>query len=818
VTRAPGAAAMPPLEQWADDLRVASRSLWRARAVTGAAVFTLALGIAGTTAMFALVEAVLLRPLPVPEQDRLILAWAEPRSGSSNHWPFRRADIDVIRDDARTLESVAGISYYGAFWLAAKDGGVGAAGVTGDFFRVVGVGPIVGRVLNPADDVPGAENVLVITRGLWQGRYGGSRDVIGRREILGGQSFTIVGVVPRDLEYPPGVEAWTTLDAVAATLSKEEFRGGVRDQVDLVGRLRPHATLEQAASEQQALTDHFEVSAQYDTPRGSTAIVRRFEDVVVGDARASMILLFIAVALVLCVASANVANLLLLRGVTRQSEVAVRAALGASPGRLARQLVAESLLLALTSGVAGLVAGWWVLKVVLALLPDGFPRLDSVGINAAVIAFALATSFLAALLAALPSVLRARRLDVAAQLQRGRQRGSERQGGRQALVVLQVALAVAVVAATGLLTRSLLRLQSVGLGLTADRLVFVDLELPPEYEDSARHLQFLQDVVARLEAVPGVEGATPVNTPPFPDSGWDLPEFTAEGQGVEAARANPSLNLEAVHPGYFATLGVTVVRGRGFAPTDRWDSPRVAIVSEDLARTTWPGEDAIGKRLKFGGVDSEEPWRSVVGVVSPTRYRKLDVATPTLYLPAEQFIVSAPILVLRTTSPLALVAGQAREQVHAVNPAVKVTRVTSFADRLGTRVARPRFVAFLIGLFALAALLLSAVGLYAVIGAHVRERSTEIGVRVALGATPLDVHRLVLGEGLRLAGLGAALGLGAAIAASRVLQGLLFEVQPLDPLSLLGAALLLVGASGLASWLPARRATLVDPVSVMRTM
>jgi len=253
-------------------------------------------------------------------------------------------------------------------------------------------------------------------------------------------------------------------------------------------------------------------------------------------------------------------------------------------------------------------------------------------------------------------------------------------------------------------------------------------------EDSARHLQFLHDVVTRLEAAPGVQRATPVNTPPFPETGWDLPTFTAEGQSVEQAEANPSLNLEAVHPGYFATLGVTVVRGRGFAAADRWDSPRVAIVSEDVARTTWPGEDPIGKRLKFGGVDSEEPWRTVVGA------------------------------------------------------------------------------------FALAALLLSAVGLYAVVGAHVRERFAEIGVRVALGATPSDVRRLVLGEGLRLAGLGAALGLGAAVAAARVLEGLLFEVRPLDPVSLLGAALLLVGASGLAAYLPARRATRVDPLAVLRTM
>jgi len=394
--------------------------------------------------------------------------------------------------------------------------------------------------------------------------------------------------------------------------------------------------------------------------------------------------------------------------------------------------------------------------------------------------------------------------------------------GRRALVVAQVALAVTVVAAAGLLTHSLLRLQAVEMGLAADRLVFVRLELPQaKYADNARHLQFLRDVVAQLESAPGIAGATPVNTPPFAGTGgWDTPEFTAEGQSATRAAANPSLNLESVHPNYFQTFEVTLVRGRGFTAADRRGAPEVAVVSEDVAARTWPGEDPIGKRVKLGRSDSTEDWRAwrtVVGVARPTRYRELTAPRPTLYLPAEQFIAAAEMLVLRTASPLALVARLARERVGAVDPAVQVVQVAPFREMLRGPLARPRFNAFLIGMFGMIALLLAAIGLYAVMAAHVRQRYSEIGVRVALGATTADVRGLVLGEGLRLAGMGAAIGLASAVVATRLLRGLLFDVHPLDPASFLASAMLLMGVSALASYLPARRATRVDPIALLRT-
>ena len=812
-------------DQWGHDLRLAWRGLLRARAFTGAAVLTLAVGSAGTTAMFALIQGVLLRPLPVRQQDRLVVAWKDLGSTGAAHWPFRAPEIDVISRESRVLESVAGISYYDPSPFATVENGlassISGAAVAGDFFRVIGVPPILGRVLNRADNVMGAESVLVITRGLWQRRYGGSRDVIGRRLMVSERPFTIVGVMPPDVECPHGVEAWMTVAASASTLTNPAFREGVQRDVDLIARLRPGATIEQARSELLGLKARLDADAPPDALRDWTPVVRSYKDVVVGSARPALLVLFGAVGLVLLIASANVANLLLLRGEARRPELAVRAALGAGPGRLARQLLAESLLVALAAGVVGLAVTWWTLRALVALVPDGLTRAASVRIDAGVVLFTVAVAFLTAALAGLAPALFVARADLAAHLRSGGRgaTGGALRRGRRALVVAQVALAVSVVAAAGLLTRSLLRLQTVEMGLAADRLVFVRLALPKaKYADAGRHLQFLKDVVAQLESAPFIAGATPVNTPPFAGTGgWDAPEFTAEGQSAERAAANPSLNLESVHPNYFETFAVTLVRGRGFTEADRQGAPYVAVVSEDVAARTWPGEDPIGKRIKLGRLDFADPWRTVVGVARPTRYRELARLRATLYLPAEQFIAAAEMLVIRTASPLALVAGWVRDRVRAVDPEAQVTQVAPFRELLQGPLARPRFNAFLIGVFGMAALLLAAIGLYAVMAAYVRQRYTEIGVRVALGATAADVRGLVLGEGLRLAGRGTAMGLVGALVATRLLRGLLFGVHPLDPASLLAAALLLVGVSALASYLPARRATRVDPITLLRT-
>jgi putative ABC transport system permease protein len=337
------------------------------------------------------------------------------------------------------------------------------------------------------------------------------------------------------------------------------------------------------------------------------------------------------------------------------------------------------------------------------------------------------------------------------------------------------------------------------------------------YADPARRRTFHDEVVARVGAAPGIESVTPLNVQPFAGAtGWELPRFTAEGQTADQVAVNPSLNFEAVYPPYFSTLGVAIVRGRDFTATDRSSAPSVAIVSDAVAAATWPGQDPIGKRLKFGGLDSPDEWLTVVGVAGTTRYRELVTPRPTLYVPAEQFMISAGRLAIRTTAAPGFVAGIVGDAVRAADPAVRVTRVAPYAEYLRVPLAWPRFNALLLGIFAVVALLLSAVGLYGVMAASVRQRESEIGVRLALGATAVDVRRLVLGEGLRLAVAGAIAGLALAFAATRVLRGLLFETEPLDPLSLGAAALALVGVALVATWLPARRAMRVDPIEVLR--
>jgi predicted permease len=812
-------------EQTWHDLRHAWRDLRRARGVTATGVLTLAIGIAGTTVMFTLTQGVLLRPLPVPHPERLVAGWKKLRAADGmSHYPYRDREIESLARGSRTLESVAAIGYNGVWRSLVFENGtpgyVDTMSVTGDIFRVLGVAPLLGRVLGPADDAFGAEGALVITHGLWQRRYGGAHDVLGRRIVMSQRPFTIVGVMPPDVEYPPTVQAWLTVRAEAATMAEPAFREGVVRDLDLFARLRPGVTVAQAAAELQAASHAFEAIAPADAPRGQTPVLRTYEDVIKGDVRTPMLVLFGAVGLVLLIATANVANLLLLRGEARRSELAVRAALGATRGRLARQALAESLVLSLAAGVLALAASRWMLGGLIAVLPDRLPRPDSVRIDAGVFLFTLAMAFLAASLAGVAPALSSARVDVVAYLRSGGRGATPRTArqGRRALVVAQVVLAVVVVAGSALLTRTLLRLQSVDMGFAADRLVLVVLDLPQaRYADKARHRQFLDAIVARLGASPGVQAATPVNSGPYAGrAGWDAPSVTGEGQTAEQAAENPSLNFESVEPGYFETFGVTLLRGRGFTDRDRGGAPEVAVVSEDVAARLWPGRDPIGRRLKFGDPTSKEAWRTVVGVARPTRYRELAHPRPTLYFPALQFFTAASTFVVRSAEPVGRVAEIARQAVREVDPGVAVLRVTPFAEALDGPLARPRFNAYLIGVFAGAALLLATIGVYAVIAASVRQRYAEIGVRVALGATRADVRRLVLGEGVRLAALGAAIGVGGALLAGRLVRDLLYDVQPHDPLSLAAAAASLVAVAALASYLPARRAVRLDVMAMLR--
>jgi putative ABC transport system permease protein len=508
---------------------------------------------------------------------------------------------------------------------------------------------------------------------------------------------------------------------------------------------------------------------------------------------------------------------MLMRGEGRRAELAIRQAVGAGGGRIAREVLVESLALCLVAALVGITVTRWSLQGILAFVPGGLPRLDSIRIDGVVVAFTILVACAACCVATLAPLWSLRRIDLASQLQAGGRGGTPpaARNVRRALVIAQVAIAILVVAAAGLLTRSLLRLQSVDKGFAGEQLVFVELTMPGIFGNRARHAQFLDRAIAGLQSSPAIAAATPVNNVPFSE-GWDVPKFTAEGQSIDRAAVNPSLNLESVYPNYFSTLQIELVRGRAFTDADREGALPVAIVSDDVAAQTWRGDDPVGKRIRFGGPESGEGWLTIVGVAASTRYRELARASPTLYLPAAQFLVTAEMFVMRTTAPLDLVASLARDQIRAIDPNVRIVRVSHFSRMLEAPLARPRFNAFLLGIFGSTALVLSTVGLYGVMTAFVRQRDREIALRIALGASAANVRRLVLVETAWLAGVGTLLGLATAAAGSRILQGLVHDAVPLDPVSLLAAALLLILASGLASLVPMRRAASVDAVAVLR--
>jgi putative ABC transport system permease protein len=801
------------------DIRLAWRALSRAKPFSAAAGLTLALGITGTTVMFALLEGVLLRPMPVRDEERLIVAWKELRSSGLTHHDFGGDEIDAVRNASQLLEAVAGSWNSAGRDIITEDGTsayVKTAAVTGGFFDVLGAGPVLGRALTRADDVEGAEPVLAISHALWTRRYGRSPGVVGRRVTLGEGRFTIVGVMP-DLNYPIGVEMWRTTRTFSAT---GPFGDAARQEIDLLGRLRPGVTIEQAADELTALTRRLESVVRPNATRGLVPVVRPFAEVIVGSVRPAMLMLMAAVGLLLLITSANVANLFLMRGEGRRSELALREALGAGRARIVQQLLVESFLLASVAAAVGLAASWWSLQALPALLPDGLPRVESVRINLAVVAFTVVVAIFTAVLAGLAPALSVARRDLLLHLRHGA-RGVTSSGShlaRRALVIAQVALAVTIVAAAGLLTRSVLRMQSVDIGVAADRLVFVELSLPgAKYPDRARHGQFLDAAVAELEATPEITAATPINVPPFSgDAGWDVPKFTAEGQSADRAATNPSLNLESIHPNYFETFGIPLARGRAFTAADRDETLQVAIISEDVAAVTWPGEDPIGKRIKMGGPQSGGPWLAVVGVAAMTRYRELARPRPTLYMPAAQFQMTAQMLIVRTSARETAVASLVRDRIKGVDPDVRVLRVAPFARMLDAPLARPRFNAFVLSVFGIAALLLATIGLYAVMAAYVRQRDRELALRLALGATAANMRRLVLGEAVRLAGLGAMIGLAGATAATRLVRGMLFQIEALDPSTLFGAAVLLIVAAALAAYVPMRKATRVDAIALLR--
>ncbi|HEX8363511.1 MAG TPA: ABC transporter permease [Longimicrobium sp.] len=813
---------MKAIESLGQDLRFALRASRKSPGFTAVAVLTLALGIGVSTAMFSVLNGVLLRELPVRAQDELAVLWTE--APASGHLPVTYQELAGFREASRTFQGVAGVAYQGALEQVAMDGGsaltLSATWVTGDFFPVLGAAPVLGRTLLPSDDVPGAAPAMVISHGLWQRRFGGSAAAVGHTLEMNGKRFSVVGVMPRGFEYPRGAEAWVpVLPDFPATLEERADPSQVI-VFDLVGRLRPGATVREGREDFQALLRATDARRPLEY-RGMKPVVTPLTEVIAGDARATLWAAAAAVGLLLLVACVNVANLLLIRGSARAQELAIRAALGAGRRRLVRQLLAESGVLALLGGALGVLLAVAAVRALVAIAPPELPRRELIGIDGRVLLFAFGATAAAALLSGLLPAFFSATGDLAKWLRAGRRTAGAHRGAqalRHALVVGQVALALMVVVGAGVLVRSLVALQGVEMGFNRERLLVFQTAFPPDLlPERPRQVALQEEMVARVGSIPGVVAAASMPRPPFSgEAGWSAP-FTGEGQTPEAQAGNPLVNFEVVGPDYFRALEIPLRRGRAFGAQDREGAPPVAIISEAVARGSWPGQDPIGKRVKLGPSNAPGEWHTVVGVVGETRYRELTDPQPSLYLPIRQFGGPVPMsLAVRTSADPAAVVPQVRDALRRAHPRLMLAGGGTMRQLMAAPLARPRFGTTLLGTFGAITLLLAAVGIYGVMAATVRQRTHEIGIRLALGARAEEVRSLVLRQGMRLAVWGCALGLVGAFVGTRALRGMLFGISPADPLTFAAVAAIVLGAAVLACSLPARRATRVDPVDALR--
>ncbi len=796
------------------DLRQALRFLLKAPGFTALVVIVLALGIGATTAIFSIVNGVLFKPLPFGDPSRLVALQVATRGEPDD------VSYPDVRDwaEAKTIDRVAAYAENGATLT-----GVGEAeslpvvAVAGDFFETLGVSPLRGRWLTAADDVKGGARFMVISEALWTRRFARADDVIGRAVTLDGQPATIVGIMPASFEFPfdaEPVQAWLPTHALSLTAQFADQRGA--SFLRGVGHLRAGATLSQANAELATIAAR--LAAQYpESNRNRTVSVVPLQLVLVHDYQTGLFVLFATVGLVLLIACANVANLLLARGTARRREMAIRTALGASRGRLVRQLLTEAAVLAFVGGGAGLLLASWCEAALVAASPMDIPRLHGVRLDGAVLVFTLAISMLTAIAFGIVPALQASRTEAGDTLKdEGRGSSGGRSGRvRQTLIIAEIALSFVLLAGAGLLVRSLLHLQQVDPGFVADHAASIDLMLPQaRYPDAAANTAFYRRLLDRVHAIPGVATAGISTTLPLSGSSIGV-GFAVEGREDDTVHAQTSPRFFAVSPDYFTAMRIRLLQGRAFSEHDTDTSPEVAIVSAAIAQRFWPGTSAIGKRVKLNY--NKSGWREVVGVVADVKGSTLvEPATGAVYAPFPQTPWPFMSAITRTAGDAAGVSSALRAAVPAIDPMLAPPEVKLLTTYVDHATATSRFTAALIGSFAGLALLLAGFGLYGIMSHHVAQRQREIGIRMALGAQVADVRSLVAAQALALGAVGIGLGLAGALAATRALHSLLFGVGTADPATFGGVCAVLASVVCAAAYLPARRATRVDPMTALR--
>jgi putative ABC transport system permease protein len=799
------------LESIVADLRYALRVLWKSPAFTIVAVLSLALGIGANTAVFSVVHAVLLRPLPYPQPDKLMLVGEQP-SQSDVTIP----EYEFWKKNSSSFASAAGER--GSQDLAISSGdkreAITAVTVTADFFRTLGVPPALGREFDAQETRPGGPQAVVLTDNLWRRFFGANPEVLGRVVNLNDAAFTVVGVLPPGFWYRQAADAFVPLRPTGSGMDQGSNTG-------MIARLKPGVTPEQAEAEMQTLTAAFRQSYPDAGREYRGLILVPYQESLVGDVRLNLLLMFGAVGLLLLIACSNLASLLLARLETRQREIAVRLALGSGRSRLLRQFLIENLLLGGAGSLAGLLGGYWLLHGLLALIPFQLPASQPIGLDMPVLAFTFAIGMGTALVFSLAPLLTSSRIDVYDTLKSGGRlsgAGPARQRTRSVLVVSEVALSVSLLVAAGLLIQSLYRLHQEQLGFNPHGLITFWTPLTPERVGNAAARRSFEDrLMERLRAVPGIRSVGAVNLLPLTDQG----NFPAQREN-HPENSIGGMEIRIVTRAYFETMGTPVLRGRPFTAHDTASTTQVIAVNETVARAWWPNGNPLGDRLIIGmyqGKDyGKQPSREVVSVVADTKSINLKAPPrPTVYIPIEQALAYDYDLnwVLRADRFTGL-SDQIRQAVAQLDTRQRVARLRTMDEIVAANTTNSRFDAWLSGIFAGLALLLTAIGVYGLLSFSVARRTSEIGTRMALGASPWNVLRLVLRQAITLVAAGLVLGLAGALALTRSLSSLLYGVQPNDRTSFVAVSIVLLLAGCLAGYLPARRATKIDPTVALR--
>ena len=791
----------------------------RKPAFTSVAVLIIALGIGANTAIFSLVRAVLLRPLPFADPDRLVMVWEDaswanfpkntPAPANYVDWKTRN---EVFEDMAAVTQRDFNLTGDG------EPEKVYANGVTETFFSVLGVPPAIGRYCGPDDDRPDAAKVAVLGYPLWQSRYGGERNIVGREILLDDEKYTVIGVMPRGFQFlDPDVRIW-----VPARLSPERLAARGSHYLEVVARMKPGISLERANNDIKAITA--QIAQDYpDQATKLDANVLSMREELSGKTRRPLIVLLVAVAFVLLIASANLANLLLSRALGRSKEVAVRTALGASRSRLVRQLLTESVLLSFTGGIAGVLVAIWSFDFLGKLIPQGLKLSVDLRIDSTVLVFTLGLSVVTGIIFGLAPALQSLTIDLNLALKQGGGRTSLSSGHRRlqnAMIIGEVALAMVLLVGAGLLIKTFERLSDQYSNLRAGSVLSARTQLPEKrYEQPARRFAFYKQVLEKVQALPGIVSAAYTTSVPL-DWRGGTNGISIEGRPAERGQIFDA-NHRQISPDYFSAIGIPLLQGRLFNDGDNENSMRVAIINKTMAREFWPNEEPVGKRFKPSRPDSPDPWITIVGVVADLKQMGAEEPVkPEMYFPYQQMADQpwyAPRdLIIRASVPPLTLTTAITNKVHEIEPDQPVSNVRTMSQVLGEEFGQRQTGTILLGFFAGLAMLLAAIGLYGVLSYYVSQRIPEFGVRMALGAQSRDILFLVLRRGMGLASAGLVIGAVASFVLTRFMETLLFEVSSSDPLVFGSIAALLLGVAFAACAIPARRATRVDPMVALR--